>query len=374
MYLARSDRDPESRPPTRWIVGGALLAVAAIATGIVAGMPAPYVIESPGPVFDVLGQAPAGEEEVPMISIPVEETFPTEGALRLLTVYATQPQRSPSWIDVIAATFDPRKAVLPVEAVYPPGLTLDENAEQSRIDMENSQLSAIAAALHALGYDLDVEFSVAQVQEGGAAVGILEPGDVIRSLGGAEPTTLEELRAAVAANGTSRPMHLAVERGDEELELEVTPQLSRVGTDADATPVLGILVQSQYVLPFTVTIQLDNVGGPSAGLMFALGIYDKLTPGALTDGEDIAGTGTIDAMGRVGAIGGIRQKMWGALDAGADWFLAPVGNCAEVAGSVPDGLRAFAVGTLEDAIRVVGAIGSGGDLDALPSCEAVLAG
>ncbi|HWL59385.1 MAG TPA: S16 family serine protease [Microbacteriaceae bacterium] len=372
MYLSRKERNADQRAPLGQIIGGALLGVAAVCTGVVAAMPAPYVIEYPGPVFDVLGQTTSNGEDVPMISIPVEETYPTEGALRLLTVYATPPQRMPSWIDVVLATFDPQRAVLPAESVYPPGLTQEQNAEQAKVEMANSQLSAIAAALHALGYELELQLSVAQVQEGAAAEGLLEVGDVIRSINGVEPATLEELRAAITSNGTSRPAQLVVQRGEAEIAVEATPRLSEPTAGAEPTPVLGILVASDFVLPFTVTIQLDNVGGPSAGMMFALGIYDKLTPGGLTGGEDIAGTGTIDAMGRVGAIGGIQQKMWGAVDAGAAWFLAPVDNCDEVVGSVPEGLRVFAVSTLDEAIRAVEVIGTGGDLDALPSCESVL--
>lgn len=372
VYLSRKERSADARAPIGQIIGGALLVIAAVCTGVVAAMPAPYVIEYPGPVFDVLGQTTSNGEDVPMISIPVEETYPTEGALRLLTVYATPPQRMPSWIDVVLATFDPQRAVLPVESVYPPGLTQEQNTERAKVEMANSQLSAIAAALHALDYELELQLSVAQVQEGGAAAGVLEAGDVIRSINGVEPDTLEELRAEIASNGTSRAAELVVERGESEVAVQATPRLSEPTAGAEPIPVLGILVASDFVLPFTVTIQLDNVGGPSAGMMFALGIYDKLTPGGLTGGEDIAGTGTIDAMGRVGPIGGIQQKMWGAVDAGADWFLAPIDNCEEVVGSVPEGLHVFAVSTLDDAIRAVEVVGAGVDVDSLPSCESVL--
>jgi Lon-like protease len=104
--------------------------------------------------------------------------------------------------------------------------------------------------------------------------------------------------------------------------------------------------------------------------MFALGIIDMLTPDALTGGAHIAGTGTIDAAGRVGPIGGIRQKLYGAREAGAEYFLAPQDNCNEVVGHVPDGIRVFAVAQLEDSLAVLDAIRTDGDLDALPTCEA----
>jgi PDZ domain-containing protein len=119
-----------------------------------------------------------------------------------------------------------------------------------------------------------------------------------------------------------------------------------------------------------VTIQLDNVGGPSAGQMFALGIIDKLTPGSITGGENVAGTGTITAGGEVGPIGGIRQKMYGAKDAGAEYFLAPVDNCNEVTGHIPSGLTVFAITTLDDSLAALEAISTGADSSALPTCPA----
>ncbi len=119
-----------------------------------------------------------------------------------------------------------------------------------------------------------------------------------------------------------------------------------------------------------MTIQLDNVGGPSAGMMFALGIVDQLTPGELNGGENVAGTGTIDAEGTVGPIGGIRQKLYGARDAGAEYFLAPAANCDEVVGHVPDGLQVIRTGTLEESLDALSVIAEGGDVASLPTCTA----
>jgi PDZ domain-containing protein len=140
--------------------------------------------------------------------------------------------------------------------------------------------------------------------------------------------------------------------------------------DLEGAVVLGINVQSDYEFPFDVEIQLDKVGGPSAGMMFALGIIDKLTPGSIQGGEDVAGTGTINQAGTVGPIGGIRQKLFGAERAGAEWFLAPADNCAEVAGHVPDGLTVVAVETLDDALTALETIRTGTDTDTLPGCPA----
>ena len=135
-------------------------------------------------------------------------------------------------------------------------------------------------------------------------------------------------------------------------------------------PIIGVFVGGDYEFPIEVRIQLENVGGPSAGMMFALGIIDKLTPGELNGGENVAGTGPISGSGEVGAIGGIRQKMWGAVRSGADWFLAPASNCGEVVGHVPSGLTVFAVATLDDALTALSAIADGADTASLPTCSA----
>ena len=140
--------------------------------------------------------------------------------------------------------------------------------------------------------------------------------------------------------------------------------------DGEKTLLLGVNLITDYDFPIDVTIQLNNVGGPSAGMMFALGIIDTLTPGELNGGQDFAGTGTITADGEVGPIGGIRQKMHGAQDAGAEWFLAPAANCDEVVGHVPAGLEVFSVETLDDALDVLDAVREDGDMAALPTCAA----
>ncbi|CAB4622464.1 unannotated protein [freshwater metagenome] len=118
-----------------------------------------------------------------------------------------------------------------------------------------------------------------------------------------------------------------------------------------------------------VELKLADVGGPSGGMMFALGIYDKLTPGSLTGGKYIAGTGTLDGSGRVGPIGGIQQKMYGAADAGAKYFLAPAENCDEVVGHIPAGLSVYKVTNFEDALKTVEKIGMGKNLSTLSTCS-----
>ncbi len=370
MLALFTDVEPDPLPRNRgrgWL-GWVLLAIALTGVGIVALVPAPYVIEQPGPVYDVLGDVTVGGDDVPMIQIPVEETFPTAGSLDMLTVRVVgSPDNLPNWLEVATAYLDPSKAVVPVELIYPAGTTTEQSTEQGKIDMANSQKEAIAAALTYLGNVIPSTLSVAEVQAGGPSDGLLEVGDIIVSVNDQTFPDVTGLRAAIADNGVSRPADVMVTRDGADLTLRINPQLSSGETPV---PILGIGVGSDYEFPFAVTIQLENVGGPSAGMMFALGIIDKLTPGAINAGEFVAGTGTISSTGEVGAIGGIQQKMWGASNAGAHWFLAPASNCDDVSGNVPPGLTVFAVSTLDDALVALAAIRSDGPTAGIPTCPA----
>lgn len=363
-----TDIEPDPVPRRRaggWI-GWLLLGLALIGLTVVALLPAPYVIERPGPVFDTLGDVTIDGEQVPMIQIPMEETFPTEGSLDMLTVNIQgNPDNLPSWFDIAAAYIDPSRAVVPVDVIYPPGTSLETSNEQGRIDMENSQKEAIAAALTYLGHDVPSTLTVVEPTAGGPSEGVLLPGDVVVSVNGEVPADVTALRGLIADNGVSVPADVVVIRDGVEQTFRINPTLSDGETPA---PVIGIIVGSDYDFPFTVTIQLENVGGPSAGMMFALGIIDKLTPGPINGGEFVAGTGTISSTGEVGAIGGIVQKMWGAKNAGADWFLAPEANCNEVVGNIPSGLTVYSVDTLDDAIVALAAIRSDGDGAGLKTC------
>jgi PDZ domain-containing protein len=362
-----ADRAPRRRGG--WI-GWTLLALAIAGVAVVSAVPAPYVIEQPGPVFDVLGEVEIDDERTPLIQIPLEPTFPTAGSLDMLTVTISgNREHPPSWFEIIAAHFDPSKAVMPVDAVYPVGFSPEDSAERGRIEMDNSQKEAVAAALIHLGHEIESTLTVVEVDAEGPAAGELRAGDIIVSVNGVTFPDVTGLRERIAENGVDRPADVVIVRDGVESEVLITPELSE-GTDTtEPIPVFGILVGSDYDFPFAVTIQLQNVGGPSAGMMFALGIIDKLTPGPLTGGEIIAGTGTISASGEVGPIGGVQQKMHGAVGAGASWFLVPAANCDEVVGNVPSGLTVFAVETLDEALTALSAVRSTGSGAGLPTCE-----
>ncbi len=340
--------------------------LAIVGATVVANLPAPYVIEQPGPVFDVLGDVDANGQQVQMIQIPSQQTYPTQGALDMLTVSITGNRDSlPTWLDIVQAYLDPSKAVTPVDEIYPAGETVEQSNQQGTVDMQNSQKEAIAAALHELGYSFSSTLTVDQTEAGGPSDGVLLAGDVILTFDGQTYTDVPALRGGVAANGTTKPATIEILRAGQKMTVQVTPKPSSA---SDPTPIIGIIVGSDYQFPFPVTIQLENVGGPSAGMMFALGIIDKLTPGELNGGKKVAGTGTIDSSGAVGPIGGIRQKLYGARSAGATYFLAPQSNCDEVVGHVPAGLTVFAVSTLDDSLAALKDLQTGADTSSLPTC------
>ncbi|MHC5797163.1 YlbL family protein [Lacisediminihabitans sp. FW035] len=369
MALFIDDRHQSAPSPARRRItrlGWVLLVAAVFGTLAFTLVPAPYVIEQPGPVFNTLGTVANGSKQVPMIEIPGQKTYATSGALDMLTVnIAGSREQPPSWFEVAQAYLDSSKAVLPVDAVYPAGTSVEQSNAQATVDMQNSQKDAVAAALTQLGYTLPASLTVGGLSPKSPSTGILQKGDTIVRVDGQTTDSVLGLRAIVAKSGAGTPVSIDIERGGVAKTVQVTPELSG---GADPVPIVGIFPAIVYSYPFDVKIQLENVGGPSAGQMFALGIIDKLTPGKLNGGAKVAGTGTIDGDGVVGPIGGIRQKLYGARAAGATWFLAPYSNCDEVTGHIPSGIRVLAVKTLDDSLAALKAIKDGSSTSGLLSC------
>ena len=328
-----------------------------IALGL-ALLPAPYVIDNPGPTYDTLGSVSSTAGEIALIEISGASTYPTTGELRLTTVTRSgNPDSLPGWMDVVMGWFDPTRTVIPVDVAYPPGITVEQNQEAARVEMQNSQQESVAAALSYVGVPFTSFLVVSQTMEGGPSEGVLEPGDIILEANNTSVSDVSQLREIIAKSGAQKPLTLAISRENRQLDVEILPRMSEGEV---RVPMIGILVTGSYEFPIEVDIALENVGGPSAGLMFALGIVDKLTEEDITGGQVIAGTGTITADGVVGSIGGIRHKMFGALDDGATIFFAPIGNCGAVMGHIPDGLQVYPVATLDDAVDALRILRSGG--------------
>ncbi len=341
------------------VVSGVLTVVLAIAALTI---PVPYVIESPGPALNTLGQVNGKD----IITVSGHESFPaTTGTLDLTTVHLTGglPDSQIRFADAVVSWLTPSHTVYPAELIYAPGVSQEAVNSENSAAMTGSQDDATAAALTVLGIAYESNLSVASVPSDGASAGIVKPDDALLTIDGRSITGLQDIQQ-VLAKGQGAPVDLAVRRGGVEQILKITPKLG-----AEGKYLLGIALQNTFAFPFDVKFAVDNIGGPSAGMMFALGIMDKLTPGELTGGKHFSGTGTIDPAGNVGAIGGIAQKMVGARNAGAKYFLAPGANCQDVVGHIPNGLEVFKVNTLKEAYDAVSSTGSGKDTSGLPRCE-----
>jgi PDZ domain-containing protein len=292
--------------------------------GLALVLPVPYVAMSPGPTVDVLGDT---SQNKPIIAVSGHKTYDTSGELRLTTVSVTNPTRRLHLPEVMSAWFDGHRAVYPRDAIYPPDESPEDVEQQSSVEMVNSQDTAIAAALTELGYDLTKQVEVLAVTKGSPADGKFQVRDRVEQVDGVRITDIQQVSKAVQEAGVGHTVTFVVRRGGETKRIQATP---KAAPDDPSKARVGVQIGIGYDFPFDVSVGLsDDIGGPSAGLMFSLGVYDTLTPGSLTGGNDVAGTGTITESGRVGPIGGIQQKIVGAANDGAKIFLVPPRDCSE---------------------------------------------
>jgi Lon-like protease len=326
------------------------LVVAAVVT-------VPYVALSPGPTVNTLGK-PGGKA---LIQITGRPTYPATGNLNLVTVsYTGGPGTDFNIFSALRAWLTPNEAVVPASEIYGSGQTQQQVIQQDTQQMLGSQQDATAAALCYLNIGYTTADPVSTVVKGSPADGVLLRGDKITAVDRTPVGCHHDVVTMIRNRTPGAPVDLTVERLGATRTVRLTTE--NVGKKA----VVGIQLGSPtYRFPFGIKINLADVGGPSAGLMFALGIVDKLTPGNLTGGRFIAGTGEIQPDGAIAPIGGIQQKMAGARAAGATIFLSPADNCASTAGAVPAGLRVVRVSTLAAAISELQAIKAG---KPVPSC------
>ncbi|MFI7584267.1 PDZ domain-containing protein [Kocuria sp. M1N1S27] len=323
-------------------------------------LPAPYVIEAPGPTFNTVGEYDGRQ----LLGVSGAPTYPSDSVLDLTTVYVSGgPNKNVNVLTVLGSWLDPSASVVPADSLYPRDVSGDEVAARSMLAMSTSQDDSVAAALTHLDMDFDTRLSVQDTVPDGPAEGALEHGDALLGVDGEPISSLPSLKAALDAAG-EQGVTLQLERDGMARDVQV----DTVRDEASGNWQLGVLLVAAYDFPVDVAFELDEVGGPSAGMMFALGLVDELTPGSIAGDRHVAGTGTITPGGEVGPIGGIRQKLEGASTAGAEVFLVPEDNCAEAQGHVPEGLTAVSVRTLDDAVAAAEAVGKGEDLAALPGC------
>jgi PDZ domain-containing protein len=306
-----------------------------------AAVPVPYVAQVPGPTFDTLGEID-GE---PVIGVEGRERNDVEGQLTLTTVGVSRAGLS--LVEAVQGWFDDEVSVVPEESVYPSDRTEEETREANRQAFLTSEEAAEAAALAALDYPVKVVVRGLAVDS--PSEGRLEEGDAIESVDGRATPDAATLDAVLASipGGSSVPV------GYTRLGEPGTTTITTRAADQRAGSLLGVLIREQPSAPFDVDIRVADVGGPSAGLMLALGILDLVGDTDLTGGAAVAGTGTIDADGDIGPIGGVQLKMVAAREIGAELFLVPAGNCADALAAPQPGLPVARVATLDDALQAL---------------------
>lgn len=330
---------------------------------------APYAEMSPGPTVNTLGDY--GGDTV--IQITGRKTYPASGHLNMTTVRVTGADYSMNLVESVLGWVRHDDKVVEHGTLYPKGQTAEQADQQNAEEFSESQDSAKVSALKVLKIPVGSRVIVATVVKDSASDGVLHAGDVIKAVDGTAVKAPEDVAKLVTKHQpgekvvfTVIPVTDAKNKSAATQQVTITTRQSH--DELPSRAVVGISAGIEHLYPFTIDIKLADVGGPSAGMMFALGIIDKLTPGDLTGGKFVAGTGTIDDAGKVGPIGGISLKTIGARNMGARFFLTPADNCEEAAKDVPSGLTLVKVTTIDDAMAALTDIKSG-NLAALPGCK-----
>lgn len=349
-----------TRRTTATLVAGGMTAL--LALGVLA-LPLPYVRYQPGVTVDLLSETKGDER----IEVTGHKVYRDDGELRMLTIMATPPKTRITLMTAMSAWLSPDDSVKPYDEVYGKDETEKQQERDAAVQMSTSQDDAIVAAMTQLGYDVPRVPVVGPLTDGKPAVGKLVPRDRYLKIGGTPIKSWDDVVKAISEAAPGKPLQFVVERAGKKVTTEIEPVLD------GGRVVIGVARAYDYKMPFTVKVNVaENIGGPSAGLLFALSIYDTLTPGSLTGGRRIAGTGTITPEGAVGPIGGIQQKVAGARRAGATLFLVPAVNCDEAVTGARGSMRLTAVETLADAEKAITTYAANPKAD-LPTCEEYLA-
>lgn len=327
---------------------------------IVVLVPAPYVTWKPGTPVDVLAETADG----PVIDVQGIETHDVTGKLLMTFVRTSKSTATVSLPEAMMAWFTRGSDAMPRDYIYPPGKSDEEISREAVASMDTSRNHAVVAALRAAGIPVIEHPMVASVVLNGPSGDVLMPGDLVLDVDGEEVATTADVAEAISSTTVGSVVNLRIQRGGQEQQVSVTTAAS--SQDASRA-IIGISLAMGYEYAPTVEYGLSqNIVGPSAGLVFALGIYDKVTTGELLGDRTVAGTGEIDPSGQVRAIGGIQEKMQGAQDAGASVFLLPADNC-EAVGDFETDMQLVPVSTLRDAIAALQFIQEGNEAE-VPSC------
>ncbi|MGW6582772.1 YlbL family protein [Streptomyces globisporus] len=365
---------------TATMLASTLVLIALLCAGVL--IKVPYSEMSPGPTVNTLGEA-RGE---PVLQISGRKTYPASGHLNMTTVRVTGADYRMNIFEAVYGWLAHDNVVVPHDTLYPDGKTEEESTQENAEEFSQSQESAKVAALKELDIPVSTQVVVSTVVKGSPSEDKLHAGDVIKAVDGTAVKQPDDVAKLVtehrpgenvtftivpAADAAAAEKAGREPEGGKKITIKTVKAPPAEGDGAEGgkdRAIVGIRAGTDHTFPFEIDIKLADVGGPSAGLMFSLGIIDKLTPGDLTGGEFVAGTGTIDDAGTVGPIGGITMKLVGARDAGARYFLTPDDNCTSAAADTPDGLTLVRVKTIEDATKSLEQI-KAGKTAGLPSCS-----
>ncbi|WP_030379349.1 MULTISPECIES: PDZ domain-containing protein [unclassified Streptomyces] len=357
---------------TATMLASTLMLIALLCAGVF--IKVPYAEMSPGPTVNTLGD----HDGEPVLQISGHKTYGTSGHLNMTTVRVTSADYKMNLVEAVYGWLAHDDKVVPHDTLYPDGKTEEQSTQENAEEFSQSQESAKVAALKELGVPVESWVIVSTVLKDSPAEGRLHAGDVIKAVDGTAVKAPDDVADLVTKHKPGEKVSFTIVPAKEQAAAEKehrkatkTEKVTITTAASDDTgaerAIVGISAGTDHTFPFSIDIKLADVGGPSAGLMFALGIYDKLTPGSLTGGTFVAGTGTIDDAGKVGPIGGVEMKTVGARDKGARYFLTPKDNCAAAAEDTPDGLTLVRVNTIGDALDALKDI-RGGHTDDLPKC------
>lgn len=359
----------------RWWVLLAILLMALL-TVAAASVPVPYVATTPGPTFDLKHHdgepeiiAISGQDPVTGSAVTLDEDEPADpGELHMVTISEYGgPGTTLTLFDLLRFQLDGVSQIDNYEDIYPSNITPEQVEELAKAQMTSSHSTSAVAALEELGWSVPATVTIIDAVAESGAVGKVREGDELISVttpDGVEHriNTASGVFALMGTQPPDTPLKVTVRRDGKLVTEEIVSGESPDGYGSK----LGIYLNTDIRMPLDVQVHLEEVGGPSAGMMFALSIIDRLTPGDLTGGVSIAGTGALGYDGRVQPIGGLPQKIEGAKRSGVEWFLAPSANCDELT-KAPTGINVVRVEDLKEARAAVDAIAQG-TTENLPAC------
>ncbi len=329
-------------------------------TGGILGLVIVFVIVSFQISLNQFALVPGQAQAVgPLLSLPGGVGHPLNGQL-LLTDVGVGDVTLGNWLYY---KLDSNAQLVPKSDYIPSGATEQEYNQQGVVEMDESQLTAAAVALRQLGYSVpyhDAGVLVWQTAQGTDAFTSLQPGDVITAVDSIPTPNANALSNAMKGRAPGQTVTLKVGTVDQpQKDHTVTLRLSSAKLNGKVVPEIGIEIFTQpgWTYPFHVGVNLNNIGGPSAGLAFTLGIIDSLSGGNLTGGRTISASGTICADGSVGEVGGVPQKTVAVENAHASIFLVPQAEKSLALGKATSSLHVFGVTNLEQALQDLKSLG-----------------